>query len=494
MKTIIILCVILIHIEPSLAQISLDCTYVKDVTLSFNGLKGEKSCCVLNSTLKISEPNTEISIKNKPENIKKKLDDINCIKIENIEMNFLPHGFNNSFKIIEGLRIASTQLLEINKEDLEQFPKLKDLNIMYNKIKTIKKDLFQFNPDLVSINFYKNNLKDIDTRSFENLHKLNSLTLINNNCTSAGTKQFLEDKISFIADIKSKCFTPEFQLKVEMSELQEEIKEISSKIAKYHQINSKVAEMKEKIEIFEKAPKNLEKFTNHVKEEMIKNINERHSNLTKILENLKDGIKIDQLNKKFNPIIQQILNNLATVNRNLKTIEQNVKHVKSSQSENTDETSFTEIEDSDDFTNIFNRYFEMTSVFDDSQKYYDKSEMIPIIYKKLKNFKETMLISMIFSSIGTILITSVLITCIMKRMKNDKIRNESTQNENHNTRQRINHDLNNDDELITNHSEVVSIKDEPNFGVTGNFTRVEAPIYAEVNKEAKRNRRPQDFY
>lgn len=73
-----------------------------------------------------------------------------------------------------------SSLQRLSKEDLNNLPNLKYLNLAKNKLSDIETDSFGDLPNLEELDLTDNNLEDIDESSFQKLRKLRSIYLGNN--------------------------------------------------------------------------------------------------------------------------------------------------------------------------------------------------------------------------------------------------------------------------------------------------------------------------
>jgi hypothetical protein len=85
-------------------------------------------------------------------------------------VNYFPRGLGNNFPALEGLALINSNLMALEKCNLEPFTNLTELIMYKNQIEILTSDLFERNPNIRSINFRENKLKVIG----ENL--LSSLT------------------------------------------------------------------------------------------------------------------------------------------------------------------------------------------------------------------------------------------------------------------------------------------------------------------------------
>ena len=70
------------------------------------------------------------------------------IEIGQQTVHFLPNGLGNFFPNLEEMRIDKSSLKEVNKDDLAQLPKLKQLWLFNNDFQSLPSDLFEGNSEL----------------------------------------------------------------------------------------------------------------------------------------------------------------------------------------------------------------------------------------------------------------------------------------------------------------------------------------------------------
>ncbi|KAG5667487.1 hypothetical protein PVAND_015467 [Polypedilum vanderplanki] len=119
---------------------------------------------------KILSCSSQCVIKNRNTNVNqssftflKDINSIDVLKVEKCVMNFLPNGFNKSLSMINSLEIIRTQLKEITKENLKQFPKLKKLSVPFNDLTKINDDLLDFNSKIDYIDIRYNKILNFET-------------------------------------------------------------------------------------------------------------------------------------------------------------------------------------------------------------------------------------------------------------------------------------------------------------------------------------------
>jgi Leucine-rich repeat (LRR) protein len=87
-------------------------------------------------------------------------------------INFIPKGLEKLFPQIEAIYVHRSNFKELKKEDLAQFPMLKNLWLNNNDLKTLPANLFEANPEITHMSFYKNKLKFVGENILSPLKKL----------------------------------------------------------------------------------------------------------------------------------------------------------------------------------------------------------------------------------------------------------------------------------------------------------------------------------
>lgn len=127
----------------------------------------------------------------------------NCkaISIYGQRILFIPNKLNIWFPNID---IKSPSLKELIKEDLAQFPRLKELWLYDNNLRSLPGDLFEGNPDILFINFIDNKPTNVGVRILTPLKELNQAYFDMNTCINqrADTKS---DISSLVAALEANC-------------------------------------------------------------------------------------------------------------------------------------------------------------------------------------------------------------------------------------------------------------------------------------------------
>lgn len=101
----------------------------------------------------------------------------------------LPSGFSSVFKNIQGLTIWKANLKTISKDDLKEFPDLREIWVYHNpELIYLESNLFEYNPKVESINFHSNKIKFVGLSFFDSLPKLKRALFNNNDCINDEAK------------------------------------------------------------------------------------------------------------------------------------------------------------------------------------------------------------------------------------------------------------------------------------------------------------------
>lgn len=111
--------------------------------------------------------------------------DVKQFDVQNQLVGFVPLGIGNFFPYLNYFRMYTTNLKEISKEDLQQFPNLEAIVLDSNKIEVIEADLFENTPKLVYVDFRYNSIMSVGPTIFDSLTRLKSAYFNGNLCISA---------------------------------------------------------------------------------------------------------------------------------------------------------------------------------------------------------------------------------------------------------------------------------------------------------------------
>ena len=103
-------------------------------------------------------------------------------------VHFIPQGLGKFFPNLEGLDIDTSQLKEVTKSDLAQFPKLKQVYLYSNFIKSLPADLFEGNPELFSIEVGSNPITHVGRGILNPLKNLETASFCRTYCIEMGAE------------------------------------------------------------------------------------------------------------------------------------------------------------------------------------------------------------------------------------------------------------------------------------------------------------------
>lgn len=109
---------------------------------------------------------------------------VKVIKIHLQTVHFMPRGIARCFPNLEILYLAYSQLKSIERNDIIQLGKLKQLHLIANDLEILDGDLFESNPELRVISFFHNKLKFIHASILLPLRKLESADFMVNRCVN----------------------------------------------------------------------------------------------------------------------------------------------------------------------------------------------------------------------------------------------------------------------------------------------------------------------
>lgn len=182
-------------------SITLNCKYTSNPKYGY-------TCIATNDDLVTSRDDREVTKVNGQHLNGKTENDVKFFQTLVTEVNYFPKGITKFFNNLDVIEIKNGNLIEITKEDLEEFgSKLRMLWFGGNKLKNIKADLFEFNENLEKIGFDSNEIEKIDAKSFDGLKNLQSLFLRWNSCTN--DEDFAENDrekvLNLIKKVEEKC-------------------------------------------------------------------------------------------------------------------------------------------------------------------------------------------------------------------------------------------------------------------------------------------------
>jgi hypothetical protein len=178
----------------------------------------------------MTSPNQQITSINGVSGSSATRNDVTSFRALSQLINYFPRGLAKFFPKIEGIYVSSSKLKAITKQDLEQFPQLKEIWAHHLDIEKLDDDLFASNQKVLFIDFEQNKIKFIGEETFEPLKQLTGLYLNANQCINKGAENDVskvreiinEAKISCRDETKSKCQKEITSLKAKVIALENE--------------------------------------------------------------------------------------------------------------------------------------------------------------------------------------------------------------------------------------------------------------------------------
>lgn len=131
--------------------------------------------------------------------------DTNVLRVSFRQWSYMPRGLGDMFENLEALILNYCGLMLLSKEDLEQFPNLKTLQLPNNLLTSLDSGLLQFNTKLMSFVAERNRICTIAVDIFDTLDDLEEINLSDNSCVViARDKKQIENLKMSIAE-KSRC-------------------------------------------------------------------------------------------------------------------------------------------------------------------------------------------------------------------------------------------------------------------------------------------------
>lgn len=151
------------------------------------GIVREHYQCTINK-LNITEPETTVDAAEGTHLSGLTNDDVKGIMITDTTCRFMPKGMEKVFVNIEAFQIYNSKLHSVTQQDLQPFPKLKEIHLSGNNLVALDSNLFRFNPELKHINFGYNYLRLIPFDIFDPIEDLQDAYFDGNVCVSRGAK------------------------------------------------------------------------------------------------------------------------------------------------------------------------------------------------------------------------------------------------------------------------------------------------------------------
>jgi hypothetical protein len=108
--------------------------------------------------------------------------DVKGLGITGQQIGFVPKDIKRFFPNLESFMIQSAGIREISAEDIEGFPKLRELHLYGNPITQVSNNLFAKTPLVESISFNQNPIQHSSQNVFDHLVNLKRLYLSGSDC------------------------------------------------------------------------------------------------------------------------------------------------------------------------------------------------------------------------------------------------------------------------------------------------------------------------
>lgn len=105
------------------------------------------------------------------------------ITIRHLTCMFMPKGFENHYENILGIEISAAKLKKIRREDIEPFPKLKDLTLSHNMLTSLDGDFLDSSPMLKLLDVSFNRIHTMAVEMLDSIGEVH-LNFLKNACVS----------------------------------------------------------------------------------------------------------------------------------------------------------------------------------------------------------------------------------------------------------------------------------------------------------------------
>lgn len=216
------------------SSLVLECFF--DNELLFDDLKVSYTCTVLHLLTNTTRRNvSEISGKHIPQHDN---NDITQLYIIHQQMEYFPKGFTKFFENIVAIHAGMNKLKSLERNDLDEFAKIRYLYLYSNQLEVLQSDVFESNLNLEYVSFYNNRLTHIGSKLLMPLKKLKAAYFNKNICIDkqAASEQGMSElkleiaqQCSDITDEDLMNMLKENQMKV--GQLEEKVSQISDQLA-----------------------------------------------------------------------------------------------------------------------------------------------------------------------------------------------------------------------------------------------------------------------
>ena len=131
-------------------------------------------------------------------------------------MSGIPRNIQEFFPNVSILSFSYTNILHLNRSDLEPFPQLRVLVLFNNRLEKLESDVFLSSPNLQYINLSRNRLRHLGPAVFNSLINLSTLRLNDNTCID----QYVDNNIF---DVEKLRWEAQFRCPVSLQQIENEI-------------------------------------------------------------------------------------------------------------------------------------------------------------------------------------------------------------------------------------------------------------------------------
>lgn len=230
-------------------------------------------------------------------------------------MHYLPKELNTHLPNLEVIKIDSTELKEIHREDLEPFKELRELTISGNLIEELEKDLFVGNVNLEKVIMDNNRIRFIHPKVFSG-EKLVYIFLDRNWCMHYNTKwEKSPSKPKFDSHFDD-CMKDEYRLEIGIDKL---IKDANDSMAMTQQLERDIQAISVDIKSINTTLKTLKDQRESVEVAMGKTNNQLVS-----LASLVGDSALDEIKETLDSIASGFSNNTKKFHETLKSFNQEI--------------------------------------------------------------------------------------------------------------------------------------------------------------------------
>ncbi|KAG5668275.1 hypothetical protein PVAND_016222 [Polypedilum vanderplanki] len=302
---------------PFVSAVIINCEF-KTYTYSVIGSVYE---CILNKDPSIISPNIVITSANGTHyNSSMNHEKVASFYSNSKTIHYMPHELNKIFPNLIAILIHYGRIKEIHQKDLEQYSKLRLLNLYQNDITYLEKDFFKFNTQLQYISFSYNKINQIYPTIFDHLNQVEFLRLESNQCVNKN-KYDRSGVLELIKEVKENCFPKNLS---EIEKLQIDLNEkisINFDTIK-NQLNEKSSNLESKMEnLMNKQDEKLKKSESNLNQKV-------ESTAKKITDEIQTLMKQQEKN-----LMTKLDERFTGMDHGLKEMSQNTSNLKNKTSQ-----------------------------------------------------------------------------------------------------------------------------------------------------------------